>query len=89
MSKSETASVRGLSVQEWHALTQQGAHIPVRIQVNGISMQPLVRKGRDYVTILPLEHAPKRGDIVLFSDPVRERYVLHRAWTVEETQVKT
>lgn len=85
----DEATVRDLSVREWHALAEQGANIPVRITVNGWSMQPLIRKGRDPVTILPLTRGIRQGDIVLFSDPARERYVLHRAWQVEESRVLT
>ena len=74
-------------------MAQEGAWIPLRIQVHGNSMFPLVRVNRDYVTIRPIEAtgpALQRGDIVLFSDPVREeRYVLHRVWQAAEDSILT
>ena len=69
-----------LSIPQWHALAQEGSRLPMRILIQGWSMYPLIRKNQDYVTILPLDGLPQRGDIVLFSDPARERYVLHRVW---------
>ena len=82
--------IESISLQQWHQLAQQGAYLPVRIQVNGTSMYPLLRRNRDYVTIHPLNGLPRQGDIVLFSDPDREaRYVLHRVWRVEKDTVLT
>lgn len=69
-----------LSIPQWHALAREGSPLPMRILIQGWSMYPLIRKNQDYVTILPLDAPPRRGDIVLFSDPARERYVLHRIW---------
>ena len=74
---------QNLSVAEWHKMAQDGNCLPMRIQVSGISMFPLLRNHRDYVTILPIQETPRQGDIILFSDPHREkRYVLHRVWQV-------
>ena len=82
--------IESISLQRWHQLAQQGAYLPMRIQVNGTSMYPLLRRNRDYVTIHPLSEIPRQGDIVLFSDPDREaRYVLHRVWRVEKDAVLT
>ncbi len=79
-----------ISLQQWHELAQQGNHLPMRIQVYGVSMYPLLRIKRDYVTIHPLDGMPQQGDIVLFSDPNRKaRYVLHRVWRVEKDGVLT
>ena len=61
----------------------------MRILICGNSMYPLIRVRRDYVTILPLKRTPLRGDVVLFSDPHRERYVLHRVWRIEESRILT
>lgn len=88
MEKTENAQ-RVLSVAEWHRLCQEGAELHVRIPVNGISMQPLIRKNRDIVTILPLRKPPKRGDIVLFQRQGRQVYVLHRLWRAENGRVMT
>lgn len=59
--------IRVMSVKQWHQLCSEGAELQVRIPVNGVSMQPLIRKNRDIVTLLPLRRVPERGDIVLLS----------------------
>lgn len=64
-------------METWREITKEGMNIPVRIQVNGASMQPLIRKQRDYVTIQPMSRLPRCGDIVLFADDYG-RYVVHR-----------
>ena len=79
---------RGLTVAQWHQLTQEGAWIPVRIQLHGSSMQPLIRRMRDYVTIEPLNRPLKIGDVVLFHDGAG-RYVVHRVWKLEPNRVIT
>lgn len=75
--KEQVKRKRELSVEIWRELSKEGIYIPVRIQLNGSSMQPLIRKQRDYVIIEPLKRSPMRGDIVLFSDD-KGRYVVHR-----------
>ncbi len=79
------------TLPEWHRMAQEGAWIPLRIQVNGSSMYPLLRIRQDYVTIRPIEEIREklqRGDIILFADPSREeRYVLHRVWQIREDSV--
>ena len=47
-------------------------------------MSPLIRYKKDYVTIIPLEAPPVPGDIVLFADFTRDRYVMHRVWKVRK-----
>ena len=47
-------------------------------------MSPLIRYKKDYVTIIPLEAPPVSGDIVLFADFTRDRYVMHRVWKVRK-----
>lgn len=81
--------IRVMSVKQWHQLCSEGAELQVRIPVNGVSMQPLIRKNRDIVTLLPLRRVPERGDIVLFKRPGQRVYVLHRLWRVEEGRVMT
>ncbi len=80
---------RSLSIPEWHQMVVAGSAPPVRIQLNGNSMFPLIRYQRDYVTIVPLNEPPVAGDIVLFSDPSRERYVMHRVWQVKDGKALT
>ncbi len=79
---------QNLSLPEWHRLAQEGVCLPMRIQVRGVSMFPLLRSRRDWVTILPIRETPKRGDIILFADPHTDgHYLLHRAWLVETEDV--
>lgn len=81
---------RSLSIPEWHALALEGKELPVRILINGVSMFPLIRRNRDYVTIMPLRGEPAEGDIVMFLNPRREGgYVLHRVWKVRDGRVLT
>lgn len=81
---------RSLSIPEWHALALKGKELPVRILINGVSMFPLIRRNRDYVTIMPLRGRPEEGDIVMFRNPRREGgFVLHRAWKVKEDRILT
>ena len=78
-----------LTIPEWHAMAQAGNAVPMRILIHGGSMYPLIRMDRDYVTIMPLKEKITVGDIVMFSDPRRERYVLHRVWRIEGNKVLT
>lgn len=77
-----------MSVNEWRALTLEGMCIPVRIQLNGHSMRPLIRRMRDFVTIMPVTRPLKRGDVVLFADDAG-RYVVHRVWKLGRDGVIT
>ncbi len=79
---------RGLTVEQWRELAQAGTHLPVTIPLDGVSMQPLIRRNRDLVTIVPLNRAPRRGDVVLFEYPAG-RYVCHRVRRVEGDTVQT
>lgn len=65
------------AVEEWLDLVRSGMNIPVRITLDGVSMEPLIRKDMDIVTITPLERKVRRGDIVLFLDTL-DRYCIHR-----------
>lgn len=85
----QQTKVRTLSVEEWYELSQTGTNIPVRIPVNGVSMQPLIRRNRDHVTIVPLHEIPQRGDIVLFVRRAEYPYVLHRVWEVRGNALLT
>ena len=71
---------QSLSVREWHQMAQEGYAPPVRIVLNGGSMEPLIRMNRDYVTIVQPEEDLQIGDIVLFYEPYTDRYIVHRIW---------
>ena len=75
---------KSISIPEWHRLAAEGTALPVRIQLDGGSMHPLIRWNRDYVTILPLDTEPVAGDIVLFSPPETGKYIVHRVWEVKD-----
>ena len=81
--------IKTISIPEWHQLAEKGAAPPVRIQLNGGSMSPLIRWNRDYVTIIPLEEKPAVGDIVLFYEPCTDRYIVHRVWRVQNERILT
>ncbi len=78
-----------ITVPQWHAMAQEGMILPMRIPIHGNSMYPLVRMDRDMVTIMPVQERPQVGDIVLFADEPRKRYVLHRLWKAEEDRALT
>lgn len=80
---------KSLSIPEWHQMAMEGNAPPVRIPLNGYSMFPLIRKGIDFVTIIPLDRKLALGDIVLISEPDTGRYVMHRVWETQDGQVLT
>lgn len=77
-----------LSIDKWHELSKNNVDLPMRILIYGTSMSPLVRIKKDYVTIIPMKRDAKIGDIVLFRDCVRDRYVLHRVWEIRDNGEK-
>ena len=78
-----------LSIEQWLELTKEGVVLPVHITLNGDSMRPLIRKGKERVTILPLNRPPAIGDIVLFHDRINDRYVVHRVYRIDGDKVQT
>ena len=84
----QSAEKRQLSIAQWRALAEHGTVIPMRIPLEGDSMRPLIRRGRDPVTIVPLSRALKRGDVVLFENPPG-RYVVHRVRRLKDGRVQT
>lgn len=78
-----------LSIPQWHTMALDGNAVPMRIPIHGGSMFPLIRRDRDFVTILPLEEDVQVGDIVLICDPAMDRYVLHRVWRLEKDRALT
>lgn len=85
MSATET---RLLTIPQWRELAQNGTVLPMRIPLDGDSMRPLIRRGRDRVTFVPLDRPLKRGDVALFEAPPG-RYVAHRVYRLEENRVQT
>lgn len=85
----ETMNIRVITIPEWHQMALENKDLPMRIPIHGNSMFPLIRMDRDYVTILPLKEMPEVGDIVLYDDPLRECYVLHRVWMIQDKNILT
>lgn len=83
-----SARVFSLPIEQWHEMGQSGDMLPVTICLEGDSMRPLVRRGRDRVTIVPLHRPLKIGDIVLFKGG-EKRYVVHRVYKIREGMVQT
>ena len=79
---------RLLTIPLWRELAQGGTILPMRIPLDGDSMRPLIRRGRDRVTFVPLDRPLKRGDVALFEAPPG-RYVAHRVYRLEENRVQT
>ncbi len=79
---------RSLSVEQWHRLALDGACTSVNLKLSGASMQPLIRKEKDTVTVVPVFRELKCGDIVLVSraDGV---YVVHRVRKITVNSVQT
>jgi len=71
--------VESLSIETWHQLGIEGNMLPVTIYIDGDSMRPLIRRGRDKVTIIPISREPMIGDVVLFKGG-NKRYVVHRLY---------
>lgn len=46
----------------------------MRIPLDGDSMRPLIRRGRDMVTFVPLTRPLQRGDVVLFEYPAGDMW---------------
>ena len=79
---------KSLSIAQWLELASDGASIPMTVPLDGVSMQPLIRRNRDLVTIVPLVREPLPGDVVLF-EQLPGRFVCHRIFRVDGTQVQT
>lgn len=79
---------RPLTIPQWRELAQNGTFLPMRIPLDGDSMRPLIRRGRDRVTFVPLDRPLKRGDVALFEAPPG-RYVAHRVYRLEDNRVQT
>ena len=78
---------RSIPMEAWCSLAREGAAPPVTICLEGDSMRPLIRRGRDPVTIVPLTRKLIKGDVVLFN--LGERYIVHRVWKLKPGWVRT
>ena len=83
----QETKTRSIPMEQWCALAREGAAPPVTICLEGDSMRPLIRRGKDSVTIVPLRRGLMKGDVVLFR--LGERYVVHRVWQLKEGLVRT
>ena len=84
----EAVEERFISVAQWYELAQSGTVLPMRITLDGDSMRPLIRRGRDLVNIVPITRELKIGDVVLFEYP-KGRYVVHRVRHLTDDRVQT
>ena len=55
-----------ISVEEWIKESEKGPVPQAEITLSGYSMQPLIRYGRDTVTVSQVPRPLEVGDIVLF-----------------------
>ena len=79
---------RTIRIAEWCALAKDGPVPPVTICLDGSSMMPLIRRGKDPVIIAPLRRPVRIGDVVLLTTGA-ERYVVHRVWKIRGDQIRT
>lgn len=79
---------RSIGIEEWGKLSKEGVAPTVIIPLEGSSMQPLIRRGIDPVTIVPLQRPLKKGDVILFKTN-SGRYVVHRVWRLKDGTVCT
>lgn len=84
----KSGAVRSIGIEQWAQLAQKGDAPPVSIYLAGESMRPLVRKGKDLVTLAPVQRDVRRGDVVLLRDGAG-RYVVHRVWKTNGQMVQT
>ena len=83
----QEALTRAIPMETWCELAKEGSAPPVTICLEGDSMRPLIRRGKDPVTIIPLARPLEKGDVVLFH--LGERYIVHRVWKLEDGRVRT
>ena len=83
----QDTKTRSIPMEQWCDMAREGTAPPVTICLEGESMRPLIRRGKDPVTIVPLTRLPMKGDVVLFR--LGERYVVHRVWRLQEGLVQT
>ena len=80
--------IRTIEINAWYVLAREGSAPPVTIRLEGNSMMPLIRRGKDPVTIAALQRPLRIGDVVLVVIG-EERYVVHRVWKINGTEIRT
>lgn len=83
----QDTQIRSIPMETWCELAREGAAPPVTIRLEGDSMRPLIRRGLDPVTIVPMNRPLQKGDVVLFR--LGERYIVHRVWKIQDGSVRT
>lgn len=82
-------------IEQWIAVTevigQEKEQIPYTFYVKGYSMYPLIRSGKDAVTVVRCNaDGLRRGDIILFRSRAYDlNFVLHRIYRIEGEKVQT
>lgn len=84
----QKSAVRSISIDDWLSLSESDVTIPVQVTLSGVSMEPLIRKGKDVVTLLPVSRPLKKGDVVLF-ERQDGAYVCHRIFRIGNGVVQT
>lgn len=79
----QTRITRSIGIEDWCQLSKEGIAPPVTIPLEGSSMQPLIRRGIDPVTIVPLQRPLKKGDVILCTTNPG-RFVVHRVWKLKD-----
>jgi hypothetical protein len=82
------SSDSGICLEKWRELGENGAGIPVKMSLHGISMKPLIRPEKDIVTIMPLVRNPMVGDIVMFRR-ADGKNIAHRVYRVFPNGIQT
>ena len=81
------ANENSVSVERWIEMCKNGSTVPVKTYIDGNSMEPLIRKNKNSVTIIPAGKKIFAGNIVLFKSG--GKYILHRVIRVDGDTVNT
>ena len=84
----DCGQIRTIGINAWYVLVREGSAPPVTIRLEGNSMMPLIQRGKDPVTIAALQRPLRIGDVVLVVIG-EERYVVHRVWKINGTEIRT
>lgn len=83
----QASQTRAIPMEQWCALAREGCAPQVTICLEGNSMQPLIRRAKDPVTIVALNRPLIKGDVVLFR--LGGKYIVHRVWKLKDGMVRT
>ncbi len=78
----------GVSLEKWRELGENGVIIPLKIPLQGSSMEPLIRSRKDIVTVMPLVGDPMVGDIILFRRNDGKN-IVHRVYRIFPDGIQT